>query len=122
MSITSLLSRFSVSFSLGFPLPPVVASVPAVEASVWRQTSGSSRVNSVLSWRILVSFKSELGSNMEIIARVQTIMWVMSEKKKGNLLARVGGITVGSDKRRVRGAVGCGWADCVVHNLAANNE
>merc|ERR1719507_2111677 len=49
MSVTSLVSRFSVSFSLGFPLPPEVASEPAIEASVGRQTSCSCRVNSVLS-------------------------------------------------------------------------
>merc|ERR1719507_1610023 len=55
MPVTSLISRFSVSFSLGFPPPPEVASEPAIEASVGRQTSCSCRVNSVLSWRILVS-------------------------------------------------------------------
>merc|ERR550532_3860270 len=49
MPVTSLISRFSVSFSLGFPLPPEVASEPAIEASVGRQTSRSCRVNSMLS-------------------------------------------------------------------------
>merc|ERR1719458_1177979 len=49
MPVTSLISRFSVSFSLGFPPPPEVASEPAIEASVGRQTSRSCRVNSMLS-------------------------------------------------------------------------
>jgi hypothetical protein len=82
MSVTSLLSRFSVSFSLRFPLPSVVASVPAIEASeVWRQASRSCWVNSVLS--------------------------------------RVGGITVSSNKGRVRGSAGRRWTHCVIHNLTS---
>ena len=50
MSVTSLLSRFSVSFRLCLPLSHVVRPVSAVEASVW-QAPRSCGVNSVLAWR-----------------------------------------------------------------------
>jgi hypothetical protein len=35
------------------------------------------------------------------------------------MLSRVGSVTVCSDKGRVRGAVGCRWADRVIHNLTS---
>lgn len=87
MSVTSLLSAFSVSFSLGCPLPPKVGSVPAIEASVRRQTSCSRWVDSMLSRVCSITTSCDKGRVRGAVGR----RW--ADCVINNLTARLNGIS-----------------------------